>query len=50
MRRIAALLLILLLPLASAATSVHIEWDVGQPIDAERRYIEHFPSFNCDLR
>lgn len=44
MRRIAALLLILLLPLASAATSVHIEWDVGQPIDAERRYIEHFPS------
>lgn len=43
MRRIAALLLILLLPLASAATSVHIEWDVGQPIDAERRYIEHFP-------
>ena len=44
MTRIAALLLILLLPLASAATSVHIEWDVGQPIDAERRYIEHFPS------
>ena len=44
MRRIATLLLILLLPLASAATSVHIEWDVGQPIDAERRYIEHFPS------
>ena len=44
MRRIAALLLILLLPLASAATTVHIEWDVGQPIDAERRYIEHFPS------
>ena len=44
MRRIAVLLLILLLPLASAATSVHIEWDVGQPIDAERRYIEHFPS------
>ena len=44
MRRIAALLLILLLPLASAATSVHIEWDVGQPIDTERRYIEHFPS------
>ena len=44
MRRIAAPLLILLLPLASAATSVHIEWDVGQPIDAERRYIEHFPS------
>ena len=44
MRRIAALILILLLPLASAATSVHIEWDVGQPIDTERRYIEHFPS------
>ena len=44
MRRIATLLLILLLPLASGATSVHIEWDVGQPIDAERRYIEHFPS------
>ena len=44
MKRTAALLLIALLPLASAATSVHIEWDVGQPIDAERRYIEHFPS------
>lgn len=44
MKRIVALLLIALLPLASAATSVHIEWDVGQPIDAERRYIEHFPS------
>ena len=44
MKRIAALLLIALLPLASAATSVHIEWDIGQPIDAERRYIEHFPS------
>ena len=44
MKRIAALLLIALLPLASAATSVHIEWDIGQPIDAESRYIEHFPS------
>ena len=44
MKRTAALLLIALLPLASAATSVHIEWDIGQPIDAERRYIEHFPS------
>lgn len=44
MKRTAVFLLIALLPLASAATSVHIEWDVGQPIDAERRYIEHFPS------
>ena len=48
MRGITILLLIALLPLASAVTSIHIEWDVEQPIDVERRYIEHFPSSSLD--
>ena len=43
MKRLAVVLLIGLLPIASAATSIHIEWDLEQPIDVERRYVEHFP-------
>ncbi len=48
MRVFPILLLVALLPLASAVTSIHIEWDVEQPIDVERRYIEHFPSSALD--
>ena len=46
MRVIPVLVLIAMLPIAAAATSVHIEWDVGNPVDGERRYVEHFPSSN----
>ncbi len=35
--------LILLLPLASASTSLHLEWELGEPTDVEHRYVEHFP-------
>ena len=48
MRVIPVLFLIALLPVAAAATSVHIEWNVGDPVDAERRYVEHFPSLTVD--
>ena len=48
MRVIPVLVLIAMLPIAAAATSVHIEWDLGDPVDGERRYVEHFPSSNVD--
>ena len=48
MRVIPVLVLIAMLPIAAAATSVHIEWDVGNPVDGERRYVEHFPNSNVD--
>lgn len=48
MRVIPVLVLIAMLPIAAAATSVHIEWDVGNPVDGERRYVEHFPSSSVD--
>ena len=41
-------LLIALLPLASAATSIHIEWEIEQPIESDRRYVEHFPSSSVE--
>ena len=48
MKAYAVLFLVALLPLASAATSIHIEWDVEQPVDVDRRYIEHFPSSSTE--
>ena len=39
-----AFLLLLLIPVASAATSVHIEWSLEDATDIEHRYVEHFPS------
>jgi len=48
MKAYGVLVLIALLPLASAATSIHIEWDVEQPVDVDRRYIEHFPSSSTE--
>ncbi len=48
MKAYGVLVLIALLPLASAATSIHIEWDVEQPVDVERRYIEQFPSSSTE--
>lgn len=44
----AVVLLIALLPLASAATSIHIEWEIEQPIESDRRYVEHFPSSSVE--
>ena len=35
--------LVLLLPLASASTSLHLEWELGEHTDVEHRYVEHFP-------
>ena len=35
MKRMAVFALIALIPLASAATSIHIEWDVNEPVDAD---------------
>ncbi len=35
--------LVLLLPLASASTSLHLEWELGEQTDVEHRYVEHFP-------
>ena len=32
MKRIAVFVLIALIPLASATTSIHIEWDVNEPV------------------
>ena len=37
-----------MLPIVAVATSVHIEWDLGDPVDGERRYVEHFPSSSVD--
>ena len=48
MRLIPVLVLIAMLPIAAAATSVHIEWDLGDPVDGEQRYVEHFPNSNVD--
>ena len=48
MRAYSVLFLVALLPLASAATSIHIEWDVEQPVDDARRYVEHFPSSSVE--
>ena len=48
MKAYAVLFLVALLPLASAATSIHTEWDVEQPVDVDRRYIEHFPSSSTE--
>ena len=48
MKAYSVLFLIALLPLASAATSIHIEWDVEQPVDDDRRYVEHFPSSSVE--
>ena len=48
MKRIAVFALIALIPLASATTSIHIEWDVNEPVDANRRYVEHFPGPDLD--
>lgn len=44
MKRFVVVLLLALVPLASAATSIHIEWDVENPVDVEHDYIEHFPN------
>ena len=44
----AVVLLIALLPLATAATSIHIEWEIEQPIESDRRYVEHFPSSSVE--
>lgn len=48
MKVYSVLFLVALLPLASAATSIHIEWDVEQPVGDDRRYIEHFPSSSVE--
>lgn len=48
MKQLAVVLLIALLPLASAATSIHIEWEIEQPIESDRRYVEHFPSSSVE--
>ena len=48
MKAYSVLFLVALLPLASAATSIHIEWDVEQPVDDDRRYVEHFPSSSVE--
>ena len=48
MKPYSVLFLVALLPLASAATSIHIEWDVEQPVDDDRRYVEHFPSSSVE--
>ena len=48
MKAYGVLFLVALLPLASATTSIHIEWDVEQPIDDDRRYVEHFPSSSVE--
>ena len=44
MRAVAFVVLIALLPLASAAASVHIEWALEEPVSVERNYVEHFTS------
>ena len=44
MKRAMAFLLLLLIPVASAATSVHIEWSLEDATDVEHKYVEHFPS------
>lgn len=48
MKAYSVLFLVALLPLASAATSIHIEWEVEQPVDNDRRYVEHFPSSSVE--
>ena len=48
MKAYSVLFLVALLPLASAATSIHIEWDVEQLVDNDRRYVEHFPSSSVE--
>ena len=48
MKAYSVLFFVALLPLASAATSIHIEWDVEQPVDDDRRYVEHFPSSSVE--
>ncbi len=48
MKAYAALFLVVLLPVASAVTSIHIEWDLEEPVNDERRYVEHFPSSSVE--
>ena len=43
MKRWLLFALVLLLPLASASTSLHLEWELGEQTDVEHRYVEHFP-------
>ena len=43
MKRWLLFALFLLLPLASASTSLHLEWELGEQTDVEHRYVEHFP-------
>lgn len=43
MKRWLLFALVLLLPLASASTSLHLEWELGEHTDVEHRYVEHFP-------
>ena len=43
MKRWLLVALVLLLPLASASTSLHLEWELGEQTDVEHRYVEHFP-------
>ena len=43
MKRWLLFVLVLLLPLASASTSLHLEWELGDHVDVEHRYVEHFP-------
>ena len=43
MKRWLLFALVLLLPLASASTSLHLEWYLGEQTDVEHRYVEHFP-------
>ena len=43
MKRLLLFALVLLIPLASASTSLHLEWELGEHVDVEHRYVEHFP-------
>ena len=43
MKRLLLFALVLLIPLASASTSLHLEWELGEHTDVEHRYVEHFP-------
>ena len=48
MRALAVVVLLALVPLASAAVSVHIEWSVDEAVDVDRRYVEHFTSSSLE--
>ena len=50
MRALAVVVLLALVPLASAAVSVHIEWSVDEAVDVDRRYVEHFTSSSLECK